>query len=233
MNDSRKMKIAVLQTGRAPDELRPDHGDYDEMCETLIDIPSTTETFAVLDGEFPERIDAFDALLITGSKHGVYEEHDWIAPLENLIRDAYEKKIKTIGVCFGHQIIAQALGGRVEKSDKGYGVGVMDYELNLPDGSTRHVSLCAWHQDQVVSPPPGAAVLARSEFCEFAGLRYGDEIISFQAHPEFSKEYMAALLVQRRGDVITEEQADRGLRSLEKPVEADLIKARLNEFLTM
>lgn len=129
-NNLKSLNIAVLQAGRSPDSLIPEHGDYDDMCKTLLGRkPHEAKTFAVLDNVFPENIENYDLLIITGSRHGVYEDHDWIPPLEALIREAYAKSVKMLGLCFGHQIMAQALGGEVVKSDKGFGVGVMDYGL--------------------------------------------------------------------------------------------------------
>ncbi|MEO0397841.1 MAG: type 1 glutamine amidotransferase [Pseudomonadota bacterium] len=231
-NEIGSLNIAVLQTGRAMAEDRPRHGDYDDMCKALIGrAPDEADTYAVLDGEFPKSIEPYDAFVVTGSAHGAYEDHDWIPPLEALIREAYDKKVKLIGICFGHQIIAQALGGRVEKSDKGFGVGAMDYELVNLGALSQSISLYAWHQDQIVHAPEGAEVIARSDFCPIAGLRYGDRAITFQAHPEFTADYMRALADARRNTTISGALADQAIASLNKPVDAGLIKVILADFL--
>ena len=230
---ARGLKIAVLQTGRAPDELKAEHGDYDAMCKALLGLaPAEAQTFAVLDNEFPEEPSAFDALLITGSRHGVYEDHAWIAPLEDLIRAAYGRGQKMIGICFGHQIIAQALGGRVEKSAKGFGVGLMDYDLERSDGSQMPVSLCAWHQDQIIEAPQGARVIARSPFCEIAGLQYADRAITFQAHPEFSRAYVRDLIAQRTPSMLDRDLSRNALQSLERAAHTDIIRLELAAFLS-
>ena len=230
---ARGLKIAVLQTGRAPDELKAEHGDYDAMCKALLGLtPAEAETFAILDHEFPHDPASFDLLLITGSRHGVYEDHAWIAPLEDLIRTAYGRGQKMIGICFGHQIIAQALGGRVEKSDKGLGVGLMDYDLERSDGSQTPVSLCAWHQDQIIEPPQGARTIAHSSFCEFAGLRYADRAITFQAHPEFSRAYVRDLIAQRTPSMLDRDLSRKALQSLERAAHTDIIRLELAAFLS-
>jgi len=229
---ARSLKIAVLQTGRAPENLRVDHGDYDAMCKALLGLSDAeAETFAVLDGLFPEAPERFDALLITGSRHGVYEGHDWIAPLEDIIRAAYGRGQKMIGICFGHQIICQALGGKVEKSPKGFGVGVMEYTLERRDGSQADIALCAWHQDQIVEPPQDARVIARSNFCETAGLLYSDRAITFQAHPEFSNDYMRDLIDARTGTMLTQDFAKRALSTLSRTADVDPIREELAHFL--
>lgn len=230
---TRKLKVAVLQTGRAPDDLQAEHGDYDRMCKTLLGLaPHEATTFAILDGEFPDDPEAFDLLLITGSRHGVYEGHDWIPPLETLIREAYARGQKMIGICFGHQIIATALGARVEKSDKGFGIGVMEYTLQRQDGKTIPVSLCAWHQDQIVSPPPNAKIIASSEFCEVAGLQYAETAITFQAHPEFTRDYVRDLIVARTPSMLAEDFSQQRLATLESPVDQNVIQEEIARFLS-
>ena len=229
---ARGLNIAVLQTGRAPDELQVEHGDYDSMCKALLGLsPEEAKTYAILDGEFPPSPEKYDVLLITGSRHGVYEDHAWINPLEELIRNAYARKQKMIGICFGHQIIARALGGAVKKSDKGFGVGVMDYALTRHDGSQAPISLCAWHQDQIVAPPPGGKIIAHSDFCAVAGLEYGNTAISFQAHPEFTRDYVRDLIELRATSMFDRDFAIQSLASLKRGVNQDVIQKELALFL--
>ncbi|NIZ15759.1 type 1 glutamine amidotransferase, partial [Phaeobacter sp. HF9A] len=164
------MKIGILQTGRAPDELKPATGDYDDMFRHLLAGQGFDfDTYPVLEGVFPDGPEAADGWLITGSKFGAYEDHDWIPPLEDLIRQIHARKMPLVGVCFGHQIIAQALGGKVEKFDGGWSVGHTDYTL---DGTP--LRLNAWHQDQVVELPAEARVIGQNDFCANAFLAYGD-----------------------------------------------------------
>jgi GMP synthase-like glutamine amidotransferase len=226
------MRMAVLQTGRSIEQTRAVHGDYDDMCKTMLyRKPDEADTFAVLDNQFPSDITEYDVAVITGSSHGVYEDHTWIPRLERVIRKAYAGGVKLIGICFGHQVIAQALGGVVKKSDRGFGVGVMDYDLVDATGTSRQFSLYAWHQDQVITPPSVAEVIARSDFCEYAALRYGNKALSFQAHPEFTKAYMNDLAEARRGGVISDEMGEEAIASLSREVDADLVKNLMVEFL--
>ncbi len=110
------MRIGILQTGLAPENLSPAMGDYPDMFARLLDGQGFTfQTWRVVEGEFPADVHAADGWLITGSRHGVYEDHPWIAPLEQFIRDAYAAHVPLVGICFGHQIVAQAMGGRVER----------------------------------------------------------------------------------------------------------------------
>lgn len=229
-----ELRVAVLQTGRAIPEALAEHGDYDMMCKRVIGYgPDEADTFAVLDGHFPESFEDYDVLVITGSKHGVYEGHPWIAPLENTIRSAMDAGKRMIGICFGHQIMAQALGGKAVKSDKGLGVGLMDYRFVNADRSETPMRLYAWHSDQVVEAPPGAQVIASSDFCPIAGLRYGDQAITVQPHPEFTKGYMEALISTRRGTaVLAEDLAVKAQASLAQPAHTADAEQMLQDFIS-
>lgn len=192
------MKIGILQAGHSPDELRDSVGDYGEMFTRLLDGHGFDfQIFSVVDGEFPAGTQDADGWLITGSKHGVYEDHDWIPPLEELIRDIRDAGQPLVGVCFGHQIIAQALGGRVEKFDGGWSIGRTEYNFG-----NQKLALNAWHQDQVVEAPEGAEIVASTDFCANAAMMIGDKILTIQPHPEFTAPLVAGLIEHRgRGNV--------------------------------
>lgn len=197
------MLIGILQTGHFPDTLQDQHGDYDAMFARLLDGHGFTfRTWNVVDMDFPEDPGDADGWLITGSRHGAYEAHAFIAPLEALIREIDRAGKPLIGVCFGHQIIAQALGGTVEKFDGGWSVGRTAYATT--DGAP--LTLNAWHQDQVTVLPPAARVLASSPFCDNAILAYGDHIWTVQAHPEFSGAEIDALARTRGPGVVPDAQ---------------------------
>ena len=150
------MKLGLLQTGHLPDEMLETTGDYSALFTRLLDGHGFQfHTWNVVDNELPDSPQEADAWLITGSKHGVYEDHAWISPLEKLIRQIVAAGLPLVGICFGHQIVAQALGGKVEKFQGGWAIGRHSYDL---DGTQLHLN--AWHQDQVVTRPEGARVLA-------------------------------------------------------------------------
>ena len=208
------MKIGILQTGHAPEALIDAAGDYDQMFCTLLDGHGFEfETFAVLDGIFPSGPDVADAWLITGSKFGVYEDQVWIPPLEDLIRAIHAKALPMVGICFGHQIIAQALGGTVEKYSGGWAVGRVEYEQ---DGQP--LALNAWHQDQVIKRPESARVLAGNDFCTNGILAYGDTIWTLQPHPEFNASFVAGLIEKRGRGVVPDALLDAASGTLDGPL---------------
>lgn len=192
------MKIGILQTGMAPEPIRDSIGDYPAHFARLLDgngFDFTTWHVEAMD--FPASIHDAQGWLITGSRHGVYEDHPFIPPLEQFIRDALSAAVPVVGICFGHQIMAQALGGRVEKFAGGWAVGAQDYDF---DGEC--LTLNAWHQDQVITPPMGARVLARNAFCANAALAYGAHGFSVQAHPEFQDDFIQGLIDTRGRGVV-------------------------------
>lgn len=205
--------IGVLQTGKVGGAMGEEFGEFPDMFKALLgEEDFTYQIYPVVDGTFPSAPSECDAWIVTGSKHGVYEEHAWIPPLENFIRELVKSKVPTMGICFGHQVMAQAMGGTVIKHPSGWGVGVHEYDHHDTDGKVR---LLAFHQDQVIKKPESAEVTHSSDFCEFAGLRYHENCFSLQPHPEHTVEFTRALLVERRGAIIDTEVADIALDSLE------------------
>lgn len=192
------MRIGILKCGQSPEILRGDLGDYDTMFERLLAGRGFEfSSYHVEDMEFPQSVHDAEGWILTGSRHGAYEDHPFIPPLEDFIRDAYAQAVPMVGICFGHQIIAQALGGKVVKYAGGWAVGAQDYDF----GDER-VTLNAWHQDQVVRRPDGARVAASNAFCENAALIYGDRAFTVQAHPEFDDSFITGLIDHRaRGHV--------------------------------
>ena len=200
------MRIAIVETGAPPGPLSRAHGDYPAMMRRMLAPFSPGLDFATIrlaSGEILPRAADFGGLLITGSSAGVYENHAWIEPLKDLVRATAAANRPQVGICFGHQLMAEAFGGRVERSDKGWGVGVHAYEVRATAGWMRsapaRIACAASHRDQIVAPPAGARILLASDFCPYAALAYLEgPAISFQMHPEFTHDYARALLDLRK-----------------------------------
>jgi len=227
-------RIAILKTGAPPPALAETHGDYPAMFVTLLGDGFETTVFDVRQGEWPDPV-GFDGAVITGSAAGVYEDDAWIGALLDWIRLA-RGETRLVGVCFGHQAMAQALGGRVEKSDRGWGVGLHRYDVAAPapwmTPAAATVAIPVSHQDQVVAIPGDALVTLSSAFTPYAGLAWGEDAISFQGHPEFTPAYASDLTAGRRGR-IDPVLVDRALETLAQPNDRALVTEWIRGFLAL
>lgn len=180
--------------------LRAQWGTYDDMIRTMLGRDRKYRSYDVQAGELPTDPTECSAYVITGSPAGVYDDLPWIPPFLDVLRKV-RGRAKLVGICFGHQAMAKAFGGEVVKSPKGWAVGMHRYEIvEPPPGMLEPLAFAipAFHQDQVVTLPPGARVLAASAFTPFASIGYDDDTVSVQGHPEFSTAFSAALIGARR-----------------------------------
>ena len=231
------MRIGILKTDTVRDDLVEEFGEYPDMFQSLLGQVDPDLEFVVYDvenGQYPESIDEVDAYLMTGSKSSVYEDKAWIHRLSDFVRDLHARQKKLIGICFGHQMVAHALGGKTEKSDKGWGVGAHDALFHqLPewhDGADPEFSLLVSHQDQVVETAPGTQVLAGSDFCENAVCQVGEHILTLQGHPEFVKGYSENILNIRR-EMIGEVNYHAGMASLTSSLDRERVADWMVKFL--
>ncbi|MGU9952270.1 MAG: glutamine amidotransferase-related protein [Gammaproteobacteria bacterium WSBS_2016_MAG_OTU1] len=201
------MKIGLLNLYEVDTDLRDAHGNYASMFARLLapEITCEWQVYEAREGDLPQNADECDAYLITGSRCGVYENWEWIPPLFDCIKMLNNAQKKLVGICFGHQAVAQALGGEVQKSDNGWGVGRHQWEITnttpwMQPPLTK-LNMLVSHQDQIITLPPQAQLLASSSFCQYAMYAIGNHIFCVQGHPEFTPEFMLALL-QRREDTI-------------------------------
>ena len=231
------IKIGLLQTGQNRAEMAA-FDEYPVLFDRLLNTgqqPRWCElvTWRVLENEFPEDIGACEGYIVTGSAAGVYEAHDWIAPLMRFLQACHQADIPLMGICFGHQAIAKALGGKVEKWPGGWGVGVRrmtmcDQPAFLP-APADSLDLIYFHQDQVTELPDGAVRLASSDFCENGGFTVGQSVLCLQGHPEFDAEYSAALLEAITAKV-GEARAAAGQASLSQPTDAGAVAGWIAAF---
>ena len=231
------MKLTLIQPTEVPEPLRDRFGPYSHMFHRMFAREGFEfETVRLTDGEPLPDPAALDAVLITGSSAGVYDNHlGWMEPLRAFIRSAYAAKTPMVGICFGHQIVADALGGDVRKSEKGWGLGRHVYDVKsrpAPIGGTLpEFAIACSHQDQVIAPPPDAEVFLASEFTPNAGLVYrSGAAMSLQPHPEFDDDYTVALAELRRGKT-SDEVIETAIKSVSRASDSREIAGYLGAFL--
>ena len=231
------MKLGILKTDAVRPELVPEFGEYPDMIIAVLRKADPALEFAVYDveqGQYPADIDEVDGYIITGSKSSAYDDKPWIFTLMAFVRELHCRKKKLIGLCFGHQLVAQALGGKVAKSPRGWGMGLQTHTFNTApawhDQGDMDLDILVSHQDQVLEVPDEARVLAGNEFCENAVAQFGDHILTFQGHPEFIKDYSRSIMNFRR-EAIGEEVYASGMASLQGTHEGPRVAQWIVNFL--
>ncbi|MFC1602541.1 gamma-glutamyl-gamma-aminobutyrate hydrolase family protein [Pseudomonadota bacterium] len=189
--------------------------------------------YRITQDKWPKTIDECDGWIICGSPKSVYDEDDWIAKLITFAKNCHQHKKPLVGICFGHQLIAQALGGEVNKSDKGWGVGVRNFDMLgykpwMPEAK-KECRLLFSHQDQVETLPPSAELLASDPFCPHQIFTIDEHILSIQGHPEFTTTYMRDRLESRR-TVIGENRYQAACATLTKPTDSALFGSWIHAF---
>jgi GMP synthase-like glutamine amidotransferase len=223
------MKIGLLECDHVRDELRHIAGDYRDMFPALFETVAPHwqwRFFDVVNGQFPESVQECDAYLCTGSRFSVYDKEPWIERLKDFVRVLYNAQKPFVGVCFGHQMLAEALGGKVAKAAAGWCVGVHSFEM--PNTNLNLLMMC---QDQVMALPPQAKILAGTPQCPVVMFQVSDFMLGIQAHPEFSKDYEAAL-INLRIERIGSERAEAALESLALPIHGQDVAQLIFDFLT-
>ena len=184
--------------------------------------------------ELPGSLDGHDAYIVTGSSNAVYDELPWLEELFAFIRRLHAAEKPTLGVCFGHQAVAQALGGKVEKAAGGWGLGVRPVPFFgrrpwMPASAKPPVvHLLHSHQDQVVEPPRGVETLAGDRFCPHACMAAGNHLITVQGHPEFDRDFVRAKIDALAGEL--PDGGARALRSLDIPDDGALFARWIRRF---
>lgn len=227
------MKIGLLECDHVLPELRFIGGDYRDMFPALF--PGLEfANFDVCNGQFPASTGDCDAWLCTGSRHSVYDETAWLAELKNFVRELHDRQRKFIGVCFGHQLLGEALGGKVQKGAAGWCVGVHTFELTATEDWMEpfqgHYNLLMSCQDQVVQLPDNSVVLATSAACPVGMFRVGEHMLGIQAHPEFPVKYAEALM-DMRVERIGAEKVRAGKASLGFSIHQNTVVGWMRRFL--
>lgn len=232
-----KLKIGILRADDVVPHLAEKYGEYPAMFQQLLSSVNDDQqvdlefaNYAVNAGVYPAEIDEVDAYILTGSKSSVYEDVPWIVQLAEFVRTLHSCKKKLVGVCFGHQMVAQALGGETSLSTAGWSLGVKN---TIPIGSNRlgtePFNLIYTHQDQITKPVEGTVVLASTDTCPIAATSLGEHILTFQGHPEFYPDYTSELYEFRRNNY-PPETYQKAMDSFQQSVDQLLVGKMMIDF---
>ncbi len=230
------IKIGILEAGAGGPEFKK-HGTYASWFERLLSNTSgmfSYQAYHAYNGEIPTLADACDAYIVSGSSSSVLDPDPWIGVLSDFLI-ATNSKQPIVGVCFGHQLLHMAFGGKVERSAKGWGIGVHSYDvadhLDWMEPRIDALGLIASHMDQVVQCALKTTVLARSDFCPNAITMIGDDILTLQPHPEHTKEFAHDLYTSRR-ERIGNNRVDVAINSLQQPIHDGTVAKWIAQFIT-
>ncbi len=230
-------RIGLLIVGHVDAKSVAIAGDYPELFDALLSPHGIELVRYDLDrGRFPERSSECDGWICSPSRSSVYDDEPWIADVEALHRELIARESLYVGICFGHQMLARALGGTVERAVGGWGVGVQEYDITTPepwmDPQRARLALLASHQDQVVSVPPDARVIASAPYCPIAGLAVGTRAWTVQAHPEFVPA-LADHLLAGRVELIGAARVAAARASLSSPIDSRVVGAWIARFFAV
>jgi GMP synthase (glutamine-hydrolysing) len=214
------VKIGILECDHVDTELKIKHGDHSSFFINLFKkyAPEVSlDIFDIPKGEYPDWKNNYDGFIGTGSRFSVYDNMPWIERFKDFIKELYENNVKFIGICFGHQMIAEALGGKCSESKKGWGLGVKTAFIHQkqpwmkpPLDSYR---LIFTHKDQIETLPPESKVLGGNDHCEYSVITLGSHFLGIQGHPEFTAPFVKELL-QSRLELIGHEAVEEAEKTL-------------------
>lgn len=231
------MKVGILLTSNdtSPWALRfPDDGEKFRALLLPLRPGWSFPIYPVKDNVFPEGLNACDGYVITGSPASVHDGHRWIGRLKNFVIEAHKARKPLIGACFGHQVIAEALGGRVARNPQGWVLGIETTHYHQPAGwmqpAAPEIALYAAHKEQIVELPADAETIGTAPGCPYAAFAVGDHIMTTEYHPEMTPDFMT-VLTRELASALSQEQLDRATTQLESAAQGSLFGEWMVGFL--
>lgn len=229
------MRIEILKTGQPGTDVESVIGSYPEMIRIALGAGYVYREIDVVNGDLPESASDSSAYIITGSASSTYDSDPWIERFRGWLRQL-DPAAPLIGICFGHQVMAHAYGGVVERASQGWGMGLHEYKVSSHErwmDDAKSFAIPASHYDQVVRLPSAARVIATSDFCPYAALSYSDRrAVSFQGHPEFSLDYVSMLIDRRlKNGAIGVAQAEQARVSMRRSDDRARVIGWIRRFL--
>jgi len=206
--------LLIVKTGCTPAAISARRGDFEQWITTGLGLDDRHVLVVdVANNESLPLAGLLSGVVITGAPAMVTERSDWMLRAEDFVKELINHRVPTLGICFGHQLIAQALGGVVGWHPRGREIGTTTISLSnaaqndaLFAGSNPTFPVHVTHMQSVLTPPPGAIVLASNDFESHHGLRFAEKAWGLQFHPEFDEDIMAGYLHERRDDIRREGQ---------------------------
>ncbi len=229
-----RTRIGLLVVGHVDSKSTHVAGDYPELfTQLLAPFGIDLATYHLDVGQFPGRLNECDGWICSPSRLSTYDPVDWLSDAEELLRRIIAAETPYVGICFGHQLLAQALGGKVERSAAGWGIGVRDFEVLTPQRwmtpARASISLIGSHQDQVVRLPDDASPLFRSGYCPNGGFMVGERAWTIQVHPEFVPG-LADHLLAGRTELIGPAPVAAARATLTRPLDRFLVASWISQF---
>ena len=231
------MKIGLLKCDRVDRDLRMKFGDHSDFFLDLFQKYTPSVSLDVFDAQkeaYPEEITDYHGYICTGSRFSVYDDEPWVRRLRVFIKELYDNRIKFVGICFGHQMIAEALGGRCSLSDNGWGLGVKTAAVYKRqawmDPALDKYSILVSHRDQIEALPPEGSIIAGNDHCPRSMISVGGHFLGIQGHPEFTRPFLRELM-QSRLDLMGREAVSGAAKTLEQKTDEAIVAQWIINFI--
>lgn len=217
------MKVGLLICGEMPPAMHRKGITYPKLLKDWLgkNMPakSVYKPYRVFASNLPTSVESCDCYFVSGSRASLTDNEPWMRDLCNFLLVAAKAQVPVVGICFGHQALAKALGGRVDRA-KNWCAGFQEWRVVREEGWMRdcgkRLHLLSIHQDQVVKLPPRSVRIATSEACPNGVFRIANHTIGIQGHPEFTPQIMRKL-IEANAKSIGKEAVAEALLKLEEP----------------